>query len=131
MKTLLLQKKQFLLYCVIGSVGSTLDFTIYSQLVHSGWLNYQAANAIGYASGTVLSFVLNAWFNFRITDQLAVRLARFLGVGMLGWLVSAGLLHLLIGVWGLNQYAAKLAALVVIVLLQYNLNRRVSFRKTA
>jgi putative flippase GtrA len=131
MKQLLLQKKQFLLYCVIGSVGSTLDFSIYSQLVHSGWLNYQAANAIGYASGTVLSFVLNAWFNFRITDRIAVRLARFFGVGMLGWLVSAGLLHLLIGTWGLNKYAAKLAALLVIVLLQYNLNRLVSFRKAA
>ena len=50
---------------------------------------------------------------------------------MLGWLVSAGLLYLLIGIWGVNKYAAKLAALGVIVLLQYNLNRLVSFRKTA
>ena len=131
MKQLLLQKRQFLLYCVIGSVGSTLDFCIYSQLVHAGLANYQAANAIGYASGTVLSFTLNAWLNFRITDRIAVRLARFLGVGTLGWLVSAGLLHLLIGSWGLNKYAAKLAVLGVIVLLQYNLNRLVSFRKTA
>jgi len=131
MKKLLLQKRQFLLYCVIGSVGSTLDFSIYSQLVHSGLARFQVANAIGYASGTLLSFTLNAWLNFRITDRIAARLARFLGVGMLGWLVSAGLLQLLIGSWGLNKYVAKLAALGVIVLLQYNLNRLVSFRKTA
>ena len=78
-----------------------------------------------------MSFTLNAWLNFRITDRIAVRLARFLGVGMLGWLVSAGLLQLLIGTWGVNKYAAKLAVLGVIVLLQYNLNRLVSFRKTA
>jgi len=131
MKKLLLQKRQFLLYCVIGSVGSTLDFSIYSQLVHANLVKYQVANAIGYASGTLLSFTLNAWFNFRITDRIALRLARFFGVGMLGWLVSAGLLYLLIGIWGVNKYAAKLAALGVIVLLQYNLNRLVSFRKTA
>jgi len=109
MKKLLLQKRQFLLYCVIGSLGSTLDFCIYSQLVHSGLAHYQAANAVGYASGTLLSFTLNAWLNFRITD----------------------LLYVLIGAWGLNKYAAKLAALGVIVILQYNLNRLVSFRKTA
>jgi len=131
MKKLLLQKRQFLLYCVIGSLGSTLDFCIYSQLVHSGLAHYQAANAVGYASGTLLSFTLNAWLNFRITDRIALRLARFLGVGMLGWLVSSGLLYVLIGAWGLNKYAAKLAALGVIVILQYNLNRLVSFRKTA
>ena len=131
MKKLLLQKRQFLLYCVIGSVGSTLDFSIYSQLVHSGLARFQVANAIGYASGTLLSFTLNAWLNFRITDRIAVRLARFVGVGMLGWLVSAGLLQLLIGGWGVNKYAAKLVVLGVIVLLQYNLNRLVSFRKTA
>ncbi len=130
MKQLLLQKRQFLLYCVIGSLGSTLDFSIYSQLVHSGKLHYQAANGIGYASGTLLSFVLNAWFNFRITDRIGTRLARFFGVGLLGWLVSAGLLNVLIGTWQINKYAAKLAALGVIVLLQYNLNRLVSFRKT-
>ena len=52
MKSFLLQKRQFLLYCVIGASGVTLDFGIYSLLVKSGLLDYQAANAIGYASGT-------------------------------------------------------------------------------
>ena len=131
MKQLLLQKRQFLLYCLIGGLGSTLDFCIYSQLVHAGLAKFQVANAIGYASGTLLSFTLNAWLNFRITDRLAVRLARFLGVGLLGWLASAGLLQWLIGSAGLNPYAAKLVVLGAVVLLQYNLNRLVSFRKTA
>jgi len=131
MKQLLLQKKRFLLYCAIGSAGCGLDFCLYSQLVHAGVAGYQAANAIGYASGTLLSFVLNAWFNFRVTDRIAARLVRFFGVAGLGWLVSAGLLRGLIGGWHWNQYAAKLAVLGVVVLLQYNLNRRVSFHQSA
>ena len=60
MKKFLLQKKQFLLYCVIGASGATLDFGNYSLLVKTGLLDYQAANAGGYASGTLLSFILNA-----------------------------------------------------------------------
>ena len=96
-KALLLQKRQFLLYCAIGAAGSSLDFGIFWLIVHSGSRHYQIANATGYASGTLLSFILNARFNFRVSDQIALRLARFFGVGFLGWLVSAGLLHLLIG----------------------------------
>jgi putative flippase GtrA len=129
-KSFLLSKKQFLLYCVIGASGVTLDFGIYSLLVKTKLLDYQAANAIGYASGTLLSFILNAKFNFRVTDKIALRLLSFFSVAFLGWLASAGLLHLLIGRLGFDKYLSKLATLVVVVLLQYNLNRLLSFRKT-
>ncbi len=131
MKKFLLQKRQFLLYCVIGLSGASLDFGSYSLLVNTRLLDYQAANGLGYALGTLLSFTLNARFNFRLTDRLAFRLASIFGVAFLGWLVSAALLHLLIGTYGVNKYAAKFASLVIIVLLQYNLNRLISFRKAA
>jgi putative flippase GtrA len=130
LKALLLQQKKFLLYCAIGTGGVTLDFGIFSLLVHSGRLEYQAANAMGYAGGTLLSFILNARFNFRVADKLTLRLASFFGVAFLGWLVSFGLLYLLIGLVGFNKYVSKLAVLAVVVLLQYNLNRRLSFRKS-
>jgi putative flippase GtrA len=131
MKNFLLQKKQFLLYCIIGASGVSLDFGIYSLLVKTRLLDYQAANAVGYASGTLLSFILNVKFNFRVTDRLALRLAGFFSVAFLGWLASAALLQLLVGHCGFDKYVSKFATLVVVVLLQYNLNRRFSFRKTS
>ena len=131
MKRILFAKKQFLLYCVIGAGGATLDFGIYSLLVKTGPLDYQAANAIGYASGTLLSFILNAGFNFRVTDKIPLRLTSFFSVAFLGWLVSAGLLYLFIARLGFDKYLSKFATLIVIVLLQYNLNRLVSFRRSS
>lgn len=130
MKNFLFQNRQFFLYCVIGVSGTLLDFTIYSALVHARLLDYQAANAIGYASGTLLSFTLNARFNFRVTDRLARRLVCFFGVALLGWSISAGLLHWLIGGYGFNKYLSKMATLVAVMLVQYNLNRWFSFRKS-
>ena len=130
MKSLLLRQKQFLLYCVIGAGGVTLDFGVYRLLLHSGKMDYQAANAMGYVCGTLLSFLLNARFNFRVTDKIGLRLASFFGVALLGWLASAGVLKVLIGNCHFDPYLAKFAALVVVVLLQYNLNRRLSFRTT-
>ena len=121
----------FLLYCVIGASGATLDFCLYSLLVKTLTCDYQAANAIGYASGTLLSFILNARFNFRVADRMARRLFSFLCVAGLGWLASAGLLQALIGDLELNKYLAKFTTLIAVVTLQYNLNRRFSFRRRA
>ena len=100
MKTLLLQNKQFLFYCVIGASGVALDFGIYTALVKNNLLVYQAANAAGYGSGTLFSFIFNARFNFCVKDKIALRLASFFGIAFLGWIASAALLNLLIGRYG-------------------------------
>ena len=107
-----------------------LDFGIYSFLIRSRFLEYQAANAIGYASGTTLSFILNARFNFRVSDRIVQRLVCFFGVALIGWTISAGLLRLFIENYGFNKYLAKMITLVVVMLVQYNLNRWFSFRKS-
>jgi putative flippase GtrA len=130
-KELFLRNRHFILYCVIGASGVTLDFLVYSTLLGTGTLQYQAANAVGYTSGTLLSFFLNACFNFKVRNRLALRLLSFCVVASLGWAVSAGTLYLLVNRAGFDKYLSKLATLVIVVALQYNLNRLISFRKSA
>jgi len=122
--------KRLVLYCLIGLTGATLDFLIYSALVKWGRVHPQVANAAGYASGTTLSFALNARFNFKTRDWLPLRFISFFGVAFLGWAASAGILYVTFSVLGWNKYLAKLATMVVAVLLQYNLNRLISFRQS-
>ena len=129
-KELFSRNRRFVLYCVIGASGMALDFSLYSFLVKSAALNYQAANAAGYASGTLLSFFLNAHYNFKTRDWLALRLFSFCAVALLGYAASAGTLYLLVARFGLDKYLSKLATLAVVVALQYNLNRLISFRKS-
>jgi putative flippase GtrA len=129
-KALISQNRQFLLYCIIGMSGTTLDCGVYFVLLWTGLLKYQAANVAGYASGTLLSFILNTRYNFRISDRIVRRLACFFGVAFVGLSISALLLHLLIDHYQLNRYLAKIPTLVVVMLVQYNLNRWISFRRT-
>ncbi len=124
------RNRQFILYCVIGAGGVTLDFLVYALLVKTAVLEYQAANVAGYTSGTLLSFFLNAHFNFKTRDRVALRLFSFCTVALLGWAASAGTLCVLVARLGLDKYLSKLATLVVVVALQYNLNRLISFRKS-
>lgn len=121
--------RQFARYCLIGVSGVTLDFLVYATLVRWAAMHVQPANAIGYASGTVLSFILNARFNFKTRDRVPLRFVAFCGVAMLGWAASAGLMHVAIIWLGLDKYLAKALTIFVVVLLQFNLNRVVSFRK--
>jgi putative flippase GtrA len=130
MKDFIPRNRQFLLYCVIGASGVLLDFCTYSLLLNTAAFNYQAANAAGYAAGTLLSFFLNAHFNFQTRDRLPLRLLLFSTVALLGWTASAVLLYLMVARFGVNKYWAKLGTLVVVLLLQFNLNRLISFRKT-
>ena len=131
MQPIFSRNRQFILYCIIGASGVTLDFLVYSLLLRTAVLDYQAANAVGYSSGTLLSFFLNARFNFKTRDWVALRLFSFCAVALLGWAATAGTLYLLVARLGLDKYIAKLATLVVVVILQYNLNRLISFRKSS
>lgn len=131
MKQIFSRNRQFILYCLIGASGVTLDFLVYSLLLRTAGLGYQAANAVGYSSGTLLSFFLNAHVNFKTRDWVALRLFSFCMVALLGWAASAGTLFLLVARLGLDKYISKLASLVVVVILQYNLNRLISFRKSS
>jgi putative flippase GtrA len=124
----LTQHRVFLTYCLIGAGSATLDFIVYSVLVGQTSVHYEVANAIGYAAGTVSSFLLNAHLNFKTTDKMALRFLAFGGVAVLGWLASAVVLYAMIDGMGWNKYVTKFCAIGVVVMVQYNLNRILAFR---
>ena len=130
LQVLLSQNRQFLLYCLIGGITASLDFLVYSALLLGAGLHHQVANAIGYGCGTALSFLANARLNFKTRDKLWLRFLSFCAVGCLGLAFSAGLLYVLVDRFGFHKLLAKLVTIAGVVLLQYNLNRLLSFRKS-
>jgi putative flippase GtrA len=128
-KQIFSRNQRFLLYCLIGATGASFDFLVYSGLLKTFAIPIQIANAAGYFCGTILSFILNARFNFKTRDFVALRFVSFCGVGFIGWASSAAFLYLLVNRFGFDKYLSKLMTIVVVVLVQYNLNRLLSFRK--
>lgn len=118
---------QFILYCLCGVAGVTLDFLVYYLLVEGGaW--YQLANALGYLSGTVASFFLNRIITFSVKDEMLKRMLRFLSVAVVGFTVSAVMLYVLIEQIELGSNVSKALTLPVIVLIQFLLNRGFTFK---
>jgi len=126
---LIQRRRQFFLYCFIGAVGTSLDFLIYIVLLHLAGMHYQAANSIGYACGGLFSFFINAIFNFRTGDRLLCRFGLYCVAALLGWSASAALLFLAISRLAINPLTSKLGAILVVVVIQYEFNRRISFKR--
>lgn len=118
---------QFLRYLACGGTGVGVDYATFLALGAVG-LHYQAANIAGYALGTLVSFLLNRLLTFKIHDQVGRRLALFFAVAGIGWAASALLLLLLVGWAGLDEALAKAATLPMVAILQFTLNRRITFR---
>lgn len=119
---------QFFLYCLCGGIGVAADYSVYFAALTFG-LWYQAANILGYLCGTVISFFLNRKITFAVHDRMGHRLAIFIGVAAIGFSASALMLWLLVDVIMINAKLAKLLTLPVVVVIQFSLNRRITFRE--
>ncbi len=122
--------QQFLLYCVCGGSGVLTHALLYAALLHLG-VRYTIANALGYASGTLLSFALNRAITFKMHDQTARRLLLFVATAGLGFLASHGLLLLLVEVAQLPKLLALLPVIPSVVILQFALNKRFAFQEVS
>lgn len=118
---------QFVLYALCGGTGVVLDLGLFWLLTGAG-VGYQAANLAGYATGTLASFLLNRHFTFQTYDDTWRRMSLFFGTAAVGYAVSALVLWLLVEKQGVDPLAAKVATLFLVLILQFSLNRAVTFR---
>lgn len=121
--------RQLMLYAICGGTGVMADLILFTVLVHCD-VNYQGANAAGYAVGTLASFILNRHFTFQVYDRALRRLGLFFGAALVGYLVSSALLWVLVSAMGYPPLPSKIATLAVVLVLQFSLNRAVTFRAT-
>jgi putative flippase GtrA len=123
--------RHFLFYAIIGFSGAGIDYGVYILLLKFlGW-NYLWANILSTSIGITNNFILNAFLNFKVRDRLFKRFLSFYGVGLLGLVVAMALLWAQVGLIGISPVIAKLLTIIVVVLLQYNLNKRLSFARTS
>lgn len=119
--------KQFILYSIIGASGATLDFVAFLVLYNSLGVNPSVATAISISLGIINNFVLNVLFNFRTRTHIFKRFMSFYAVGLLGILVSIAMIFILHDCMGLDANIAKLLSIPVIVVIQYTLNKHITF----
>lgn len=123
------QFRDLILYGVIGTLCAGLDFFIFSVLESSFGVFYIYANILSVGVGISTSFFLNRKYNFKVNDRVFNRFAFFLAIGLSGLFISSWLLYFFIDVITLDKIISKLLSIIFVVILQFLLNKFITFRK--
>lgn len=127
MQSLIKKYQQLIRYGIIGATCAGIDFASYSALVLIG-VNMFVANIIGVNIGILLSFYLNRKYNFKVTDDTLRRFFIFYAVGLTGLAASSLILYVSVDLCHLNEFYSKLFSIVIVALLQFSLNKFITFK---
>mgnify|MGYP003440486746 CR=1 FL=1 len=125
-KQLFEKYRNLILYGLIGGSCALLDFIVYSGLCSI--IPFLVANVISTHCGIFCSFFLNRKYNFKVEDNTLRRFFSFYTVGLLGLAVSEGLLFLMVNYFGIEKIVSKLITVVAVALLQFVLNKFITFK---
>jgi len=118
---------QLVKYGVIGCFSASVDIATF-HLSRLAGVPLYIANFIGINIGICISFFLNARFNFKKTDRMFARGIKFFGVGYCGLLLSMGIMYIGVDIMGIREIMVKILSVPFIVVLQFTLNKLVSFK---
>jgi putative flippase GtrA len=127
-RTLAKSQQQLIVYGIIGLSGATLDFLAYLFLYKQLGVAPPLASFLSVSLGITNNFIWNSRFNFKVSDKLLQRFLNFYTIGLIGAVTSA----ILIAAFqkaGIDPTIAKLLTIPPIVLGQYFLNKKLSFKK--
>ena len=122
--------RNLILYGIIGCCTATLDFLIFTGLTQFTTIHYIVANAISCGTGILCSFLLNRKYNFKVTDHTIQRMVIFFLVGVFGLFLSSVILHICIDSLQWNELFSKVTSIVIVVVIQFLLNKYISFRES-
>lgn len=121
--------RNLILYGIIGGFCAALDFGIYTLLCYYDVLPYLWANVISTHIGIITSFSLNRSINFKVKDKTTQRFLSFYAVGLTGLGLSSLMLWLMVDKACWNELVCKLITIVFVSLMQFILNKYITFKK--
>ena len=120
--------KEGFLYGIIGLTTSTIDSLTFFGLRTIG-INLFLANFIGINVGITLSFLLNTFLNFKQTDYLIKKVVSFFSVGYIGLCISMFIMWLFVEQLKWNEIWVKIASIIIVAIIQFILNKLITYRK--
>lgn len=120
--------KQIFIYGIIGATTASIDSIVFIILQNIN-LNKYLANFISINIGILLSFILNTYLNFKVTDNLLKRGISFFSVGYFGMLLSMIILYIGTDIFKFNSIVIKLFSVIVVAVFQFVLNKLITYKK--
>lgn len=115
------------IYGFFGVIAACLEYGTFSALLYFSVVKFpEVANICGAVVGFLFTFVMNTFLNFKKKDKLAQRFSSYFLICFGGMIVSTLSVNLLKNV--VNVYVLKLFLLVVVSLIQFILNKIITYK---
>lgn len=119
---------QLVKYVLIGVLGLVVDFGIYTILTHFK-MNVEIANIISSTCGIINNFLWNSYTNFKVHDRMILRFISYFIVGQITTVFTTVSLFVFVTKLGYPHLIIKIVATFVATLIQFVINKVVTFRK--
>lgn len=122
--------KKFIKFGITGGLNTAIDFVVYTVLVSFFAVNLYTAQVVGYACGTLNSYIVNRSWTFRSKNKFFSReLIKFIIVNLITLLISLAAMYFL-QQWfvGINKIILKLPVVAVTIVVNFILSKLWVFR---
>ncbi|MBP2057673.1 putative flippase GtrA [Lactobacillus colini] len=120
---------QLIKYGVIGILGLVVDFGVFTVLsVFLHW-NAELANFISSTAGLINNFFWNSYTNFKVHDHLIRRFVEYYLIGQITTLFTTVCLFIFVEQLHQDKIIVKTVATLVATLIQFVVNKVITFKK--
>lgn len=120
---------QLVKYALIGILGLIVDFGVYMILTYFN-VDVEIANVISSTCGIINNFFWNSYTNFKVHDRLLLRFISYFLVGQITTVFTTVSLFIFVTKLGFPHLVVKIVATFVAVLIQFVINKVITFRKS-
>ena len=134
LRELAVKHEQLIKYFLIGATASAIDVILFFILFNFVGTSELVAHSISVPTAVVFSFVVNARHNFKTNDYPVLRFISFCVVCIIGYAAGYAVIVAVQQFFSdpiLGGNVGKIASLPVVFIIQYVLNSRITFRKSA
>lgn len=134
LKAMIIKYQESLLYLIFGGLTTVVDFLIYVVMTDLVHINYLISNVLAFSGAVVFAFVTNKLYVFKShsfeSRRLFYEVTTFIGARLFSLVVNMVILYVFVEWVGLDDLLVKIAASVVVVMMNYVISKWLVFKKT-
>ncbi|CCI87294.1 GtrA family protein [Lactobacillus gigeriorum] len=120
---------QLVEYGIIGILGFLVDLGIFYFVQRLEVLPIEVVNIISSSIALIHNYLWNSYVTFKVYDRFWLRLVGYFLVGQITTLFTTICLWIFVTILHQDKYAVKIISMIVAVLLQFLINKKVTFKR--
>ncbi|MCB1134828.1 MAG: GtrA family protein, partial [Chlamydiia bacterium] len=118
----------FLRYIMAGTVAVSVQFAVLTFCVEVLRIFPTVSSAIGYVCGCSTNYVLQYYFTFKAKGDHLNTFLTYVAINVCTLCINLFIFWFLTDIWGLWYVFSQVFAIMVVVFVNFYLNRRFTFR---